>query len=59
MWPLGNGVAGASGDGGVRLDCGDSECRAKEFGFYPAGYEDLSAHLHSILCTFMERPAFG
>lgn len=36
-----------------------TECHAKEFGFYPAGNEDFSTSLRSILCTFMDRPAFG
>lgn len=35
------------------------ECQARELGFYPAGNEDFSTSLNSILCTFMERPAFG
>lgn len=56
---LGMAWRGPAGRGWVGLDCGDPECHAKEFGFYPAGNEGFSAHLHSVLCTSMERPAFG
>lgn len=50
---------GANLEGCANWSVRTPECHAKEFGFYPAGNEDFSTSLHSILCTFVDRPAFG